>query len=176
MFLKPLKVEFWERGGWSAPYTTVGLSKNVDSVLHDEGYDSDGELGPFFDAVEDEDELACDEDEVGERENGLSAAGNSENAKNPGIANTENTENRFCTLTDDEIDTMLVRLLKGELKKLGLSIRGKKSDLIRRLKEGRDGKVKYKPAPAAGTTRGEGETEERERELLINLGFSATAK
>ena len=39
--------------------------KNVDSVLHDEGYDSDGELGPFFDAVEDEDELECNEDELG---------------------------------------------------------------------------------------------------------------
>jgi len=118
---------------------------------------------------------------VGKRENGLNAAENLENMENQENANTENlenTENHFCTLTDDEIDKMLVKLLRGELKKLGLLLCGKKSDLIRRLKEGRDGKVKYRSTAAAAPKTGGGEAEEErgERKQLINLGFSAAAK
>ena len=87
-----------------------------DESDNEDGYDSDGCIGPFFDAVKDEDDLIND-DEV---EVGVAIDA-------PIEAAAENI------LTEEEISKMKVVDLKEELKKRACSVRGRKQELVSRL-------------------------------------------
>ena len=90
---------------------------------NDEGYDSDGMQGPFFDAVEGEAQLEGeDEEEVG--------------ASNlPQLTQAAQQKNQAIVLANEIIERMRVKQLQEELKRRACSLKGKKKELQDRLKE-----------------------------------------
>ena len=101
----------------------------------DQGYDTDGEMGPFFDGVEEEGSLeGVEEVEIGsERRNESNNATAVE--VNVGEENSEIQSDSPQELTVEGVDRLVVKDLRDELGKRGLSKRGKKSDLVERLKK-----------------------------------------
>ena len=98
---------------------------SIDEGINETGYDSDGYKGPFYEGIKAEGTLIIDdEEEVGVA--GIEVASTAENRENP-----KNPE----VLGIDMVDKMKVVELKAELKKRGVSIRGKKEELINRLKK-----------------------------------------
>ena len=98
---------------------------SIDEAVNETGYDSDGCEGPFYEGVKAKGTLIVDdEEEVGVA--GIEVAAMAENGENP-----KNPE----VLEIDAVDKMKVVELKAELKKRGVSIRGKKEELINRLKK-----------------------------------------
>jgi len=96
-----------------------------DEEAHDAGYDSDGQLGPFFDAVSDE--AAFEEYE----EAGIIDSPPPPPPINAG-ANAE-AEAPPVLLSDSRIRAMKVSELRDELRKRKLSSNGLKADLVARL-------------------------------------------
>jgi hypothetical protein len=141
-----------ETGGPSAeaesniPVSPPAISSVLQSDKEmEDGYDSDGECGPFYDAVADEGSQEVDEEAVEEiRElevgamngteplNGENVAGNATQIV-AGIATQDN--GRFVDIPTDDLEKMKVKELKEELSKRGQSVKGKKEDLFARLKE-----------------------------------------
>ena len=94
----------------------------VDDEVNQEGYDSDGRQGPFFDGVEEEGMLVGDDEE----EAGLLGVEVGRIA--------ENSENRV-ELSLDMVSKLKVVELRNELAKRGASIKWKKKEeLVSRLK------------------------------------------
>ena len=100
----------------SVPVTTqMRMSLNSNQLTYHDGYDSDGEVGPFYDAVANEldskDEM-YDEEEHGE----------------PVVEAIQEDESTPDTpsLTEEDINKMTVAQLKEELHKRKQSVNGKK--------------------------------------------------
>jgi hypothetical protein len=93
-----------------------------------DGYDSDGQVGPFFDAVMNEGPLETDEPS-------LPMVGVNDTAESPNnIQNdTENDVGKFIDIAENDLVKLKNSELKDELKKRGQSVAGKKSILQDRL-------------------------------------------
>lgn len=100
----------------------------------EEGYDTDGKLGPFFDGVQDEEPL----EEIMEEEIGAgiryevpvaAATIDANQGQNLG----SDTASTTPPLTQDNIEKMTVKDLRAELEKRGLSRKGLKKELADRL-------------------------------------------
>ena len=105
------------------PVTTqMHTSLNSNQLTYHDGYDSDGEVGPFYDAVanelDSEDEM-YDEEEHGE----------------PAVEAIQEDEGAPDTpsLTEEDVNKMTVAQLKEELHKRKQSVNGKKEVLQGRL-------------------------------------------
>ena len=100
--------------------------KMPDLSLLEEGYDSDMQIGPFYqDGVHDKGFVIMDEDALEEPESILVPDNAAENVENLSPV----------TLTDKQINGMKVLELRQELEKRGMSKNGLKSVLVERLKE-----------------------------------------
>ena len=102
----------------------------TDDEVNQEGYDSDGRQGPFFDGVEEEGMLVGDDEE----EAGLLGVEVGRIA--------ENSENRV-ELSLDMVSKLKVVELRNELKKRVASIKGKKEELVSRLKRAIENGMPY---------------------------------
>ena len=97
------------------------------------GCDSDGEVGPFFDAVASEGSLELDEPTVPEVEDAV-AEGTQQNNEDT-EAGAENNEGKDITIDEATLLSLKVADLKKELQMRGQSTTGKKSILLDRLRE-----------------------------------------
>ena len=93
--------------------------------LFENGYDSDGLKGPFFDAIEEEGEQDFDEDSLDSKPH------TAEIEEEEG-GNTSNTSDQVV-LTKNIVMNMGVKMLKDELKKRQLKVGGNKKSLQERL-------------------------------------------
>ena len=140
--------------------------RNIDNINDDreeDGYDSDGNIGPFIDAVahgyEIHDEALMDvtDSNAGislppahnfitpprstNEESNMDEANITQQGENAPVAHTDGVEqgatqdNTDTPLTRNEIESMTVALLKVELRKRGLSLAGNKPILKQRLLE-----------------------------------------
>ena len=111
----------------SVPQTTAQLQFNARDTYRD-GYDSDGELGPFFDAVMDEPSESEDEEE-------LPTVGAPSPILLPTDVQCEQTQlpPPPPLLDEDAVKSMTVAQLKDELKKRKLTVNGVKQVLQERL-------------------------------------------
>lgn len=91
----------------------------------DEGYDSDGQHGPFFDAVFDEVPFEHYEEEPVE--------GRAPAVGSTVPANVAENEVSYTPLSEITIQAMTVKNLKDELKKRKQAVGGKKDELVQRL-------------------------------------------
>jgi hypothetical protein len=98
----------------SVPQTTAQLQFNARDSYHD-GYDSDGELGPFFDAVMNEPSDSEDEEE-------LTTTGAPSMLPLPTDTPPEQTQPPPPLLVEDAKKGMTVAQLKEELKKRKLTL------------------------------------------------------
>ena len=96
----------------------------VSDELFEEGYDSDGQMGPFYEhGVSDEEFVTMTEDEPVQEIEVTPA---------PEMETAESAE---PVLTDEIIDTMKVKDLRDALSKRGVNKAGLKGELVRKLKE-----------------------------------------
>ena len=108
------------------PTPLLQTLKMPDLSFLEEGYDSDMQIGPFYqDGVHDEGFVIMDEDALEEPESILLPDNAAENVKNLSPV----------MLTDEQINGMKVLELRQELEKQGMSKNGLKSVLVERLKE-----------------------------------------
>ena len=115
------------------PTARVPFMVNEDAI--DNGYDSDGQLGPFFETGVSEEANFCMDEAPIQAE----TRPNVESTK--GIKNAENVDKSVVpeavdALDDEAIDKMKVVELRRELEMRGLSKNGDKGVLVKRLKEG----------------------------------------
>ena len=100
----------------------------------DNGYDSDGQLGPFLEnGVSDESNYCMDEVPLVRNIDSTVPTENTENTKND---KNSSVPEAVAALNDAAIDKMKVAELRKELEMRGLSKNGNKSVLVSRLKEG----------------------------------------
>jgi hypothetical protein len=114
---------------------TMGGIKNLNEETHRLGYDSDGELGPFFDAVANENWYS-DSDDDEEPVFLMTPPTPPEQSAPPAIASTVDANQPIAaavSLTEVEVRAMNVNQLKEQLKKRSKSTNGKKSVLTERL-------------------------------------------
>ena len=108
----------------------------------EEGYDSDGQLGPFYDAVIGEEVEGYYEEaiEVVQAAVPVSDASNDEsNEMEVEVAVEEDNDRRF-TMSDDIMVTLNKKYLVEQCTLLGLNPRGNKGPSIERLKKAREDK------------------------------------
>jgi hypothetical protein len=115
---------------------TMGGIKNLNEETYCLGYDSDGELGPFFDAVADE-KWDSDSDDDEESVFLMTPPTPPDQPAPPTIESTVDANQPIAaaaaSLTEVEVKAMNVSQLKEELKKRSKSTNGKKSVLTERL-------------------------------------------
>ena len=130
----------------------------------EKGYDSDGDIGPFWDALEDEGEqeeplyeeeeatkvaneesiIEVADDEESEQEETTTELATTITTKlttTPAITTTNDTGRGHTVIEDDLIVKMLRPAIAIELKKRDLSVKGKKEVLQERLKQAMKDKV-----------------------------------
>jgi hypothetical protein len=109
----------------SVPVATAQLTFNArDSYGH--GYDSDGELGPFYDAVFDEPSESKEEEE-------LASNVPLTNVPTPAVPNDSEHAEPSPTLDEDTVKRLTISQLKDELRKQKLTVNGVKLVLQNRL-------------------------------------------
>ena len=129
--------------------------ENIDEELYEEGYDTDGDIGPFYDAVEHEEDLASniEEEALPSREDYEAIVARAENPINNNTNPVNNDMTRrgenddtigdagtFVLISDEDMNKMRNKELQDELGKRGLVKRGWKSELVAHLKKAmRDG-------------------------------------
>ena len=117
----------------------------VDEAKFEEGYDSEGEVGPFYHAVRGEEVEIYHEDCVRDE----SPASEVTVEPVPEVAENPLIGEKF-QMSDADLQGKLKRDLVALCKDLGLNVRGNKGDLIDRLKKARaDGVVYLTPDQAA---------------------------
>ena len=99
---------------------------NRDENKYEQGYDSDGEIGPFLDAVAGQKIMDVEEEDKGLP---LSMGGDGSEAVDAPTGRPD------WFMEDSEMNAIKVDKLKGELKRRGLVPKGKKGGLITMLKE-----------------------------------------
>jgi hypothetical protein len=102
------------------------------------GYDSDGQIGPFYDAVANEGPQEVDEPTI--PQSGVAEGTGDENSGE----NTENSASdvgKFIDISEEKIKKMVVKDIKEELKRRGQGVAGLKVELIARLKEALEKKL-----------------------------------
>jgi hypothetical protein len=125
-------------------HTAVGIptSKPARSITNlnenrwDEGYDSDGQIGPFFDAVAEEEDvdIAADDDNLPQsmlEEGGVGAVEAIEEAPADGDGNGI----PVWLLSEETIKSLNVDQLKKAIGARGLKPKGKKGDLQQMLRD-----------------------------------------
>ena len=149
---------------------------SVDENAYEEGYDSDGQLGPFYDAVEGEGGIMYHEDSIrcamlDSSTPSLDNAAESSQTGTDTNADTSDTiseeSNRLFTMQDGDIKKLYVKDLREQCKLLGLDTRGNKQPLIERLIKAREDKLCYLPPNQVGNP---------ERNQLASDGFSPLAR
>jgi hypothetical protein len=120
----------------SVPVTSeIPYAKNNNCNTYQEGYDSDGEVGPFFDAIanqKDDDDEEFDEDEHTP-------------VLEEASSNNQQQENEVTPVVNStDLQKMTAAQLKDELRKRNLAVNGRKEVLIQRL---------LAPAPPATSAR-----------------------
>jgi len=124
--IQNIAFEYNEAGvALSVPQTTAQLQFNAKDSYHD-GYDSDSELGPFFDAIMDEASDSEDDEE-------LPTAAGVESASTLQLPTDVPPLPPPPLLTEDAVKRMNVAQLKDELKKQKLTVNGVKLALQERL-------------------------------------------
>ncbi len=105
--------------------------KNVDENKWEEGYDSDGELGPFLDAVVDQGGVDVEGEDDGLPDS-MVVVGS-------GSGNTTNTNGEVTSpdwfLSDEQINVLKVDALKEAIKMRGVVPKGRKDELRVMLKQ-----------------------------------------
>ena len=116
--------------------------KNLNEKSYEKGYDSDGEIGPFFDAVENESRVGVEEEDHGFIPDSMVTGQVTEGSPDEpviGVGQNENLETRVepvkpdWLLSKEEIDALKVDDLKTEIKKRALVPKGKKPQLRQML-------------------------------------------
>jgi hypothetical protein len=154
-----------------ASTTAPKLTFNTD---YSQGYDSDGELGPFFDAVEDEEDLE-DDDSDDDSIFFLGAGFSSpvvdvvdEPEPEPDAALPGTIDAAEAPPTKETLMLMTNNALKTMCKEKGLPVNGNKQVLVQRLLTNPNGRPKKNDAAPARHVPGENEEE--------NTGFHCDAK
>lgn len=159
--------------------TPESVNFEVNESAYDDGYDSEGQIGPFFDAVYGEEGDSFFEECIGVVE---SPDNNSEtgtvdctddgpeisqnNAAKEENVNEENTERKFA-MADADISRLFKRDLVEQCKLLGLDIKGNKPVLVERLKKAREDGHCYLPPELLGNA---------DIVQLTNDGFSPNSR
>jgi hypothetical protein len=110
----------------SVPVTTEArVIRNIDESTYSNRYDSDGEIGPFFDAVAAEKQYDSDDESLHDQEPEIIAA--------PAIAVASPNAAPGPTLTAETVNKMTNAQLREALQRLGKSRQGNKTILTERL-------------------------------------------
>lgn len=120
----------------------------------EEGYNSDGGIGPFFDCWEDEDEQMLDEDKIPkEMDDEVDATAVTTVAEEGGsdqdVVTAEVVEEevlKYIHIVSEAVMAFGVKELKKELKKRNLKVGGKKEELRTRLLKALEDKVMVGPS------------------------------
>ena len=107
--------------------STARVLKNKDEKKYDEGYDSDGEIGPFFDAIADEIRAGVEIEDVDE---GLPTTMGGDGTD----ASPEPSDNPDWFIVESDLMGLKADDLRIQIKRRGVVPRGKKGDLQNMLK------------------------------------------
>jgi hypothetical protein len=126
------------RGESNIPLSPLAIASVRTSVADlEKGYDSDGQIGPFFDAVIGEGPLETEEGnlpEVGDVGDDPSGTTN-ENDTATSTNDPTNNAGKFVDITDEDLKKLKVTDLKAELAQRGCAQSGVKTALFDRLKD-----------------------------------------
>ena len=139
--------------------TPEAQSLEINEKAYEEGYDSDGQIGPFYDAVKGEGGIEFYEEAI------FNPDPNDATADVP--SEEPNSDIRVFNMQNGDIRKLLVKDLREQCKLLGLDARGNKSVLIERLNAAREKKHCYLPPDQLNNP---------ERNQLANDGFSPLAR
>ena len=113
----------------------------INESSYEDGYDSDGQVGPFYDSVFGIDPITFHEDAILDQEPTLNADGTSTIVRNEN--DTRNSDNSKFSMSDAEIMSLRKPELMEQCKLLGLDKRGNKEPLQERLKKARTDGICY---------------------------------
>ena len=118
---------------------------NISKSLWKDGYNSDGNIGPFSDAV-----LGMEDDDIEAEDAELPASMLEGGGKDDSLLPQED-ENGVPTwyLTNEEIKAMRVDTLKAAIESRGLKPKGKKADLVQMLRDCVAQKIPISEQPVA---------------------------
>lgn len=142
--------------------TPPPMELGVNETEYEAGYDSDGQLGPFFDAVRGEEVDGYYEEPITNNNSSESTSDNTTDTS----ADTERNQEKFSK-SDTELNNMRKKDLVDECKKLGIDHKGNKGLLVARLMKAREDDLSYLSAE---------EMNNPGREQLMNDGFAPSSK
>ena len=135
--------------------TPEHISIEINEKSYEEGYDSDGQIRPFYDAVKGEGGVEFYKEAI--------LHPDTDAVTNDGVRTEHTKKSRSFKIQDGDIRKLLVKYLREECKLLGIDMRGNKAPLIERLKAAREKKLCYLPPQ---------QVDNPERNQSENDGFS----